>query len=164
MYLALRRGAATDAKLLDHFFLWVIRERLVTDYPHAGIVIGGRLYHATARHGFCEAEYTPARWELYALGNRRDEEALALAQELLSSKTGYDFVELLDFTPLRLLVKLARMVPALRRWLDGRLYCYQWCWLAMTGAFPSRRVTAEALLALLMSRLPASKTILGEGL
>lgn len=148
MYLALRRGAATDATWLDKFFVWVIKERLVTVYPHAGIVIGNTLYHATARHGFCKADYTPARWELLPLGDERDAEVQALAERLIAKKTGYDFAELLDFTPLQILVRMARWVPALRGWLDGRLYCYQWCWLVMTGSLPTRRVTAEMLQAL----------------
>ena len=148
MYLALRRGPATDAKLLDKLFVWVIRERLVTDFPHAGIVIGAKLYHATARHGFCKADYTPARWELLPLGTEPDAEVQELAEGLIAIGTRYDFAELLDFTPLQWLIGLARKVPALRRWLDNRLYCFQWCWLAMTGGLPLRRVTAEMLLTL----------------
>lgn len=156
MYLALRRDAATDAKWLDHFFIWVIQARLVTDYPHAGIVIGDQLYHATARHGFCKTPYTPERWELHDLGTERDAEVLAMAEDRIARGTGYDFAELFDFTPLRVLVKVARKVPALRRWLDNLLYCFQWCWLAMTGSYPTRRVTAERLLALL-ARMRAEK-------
>jgi hypothetical protein len=153
MYLALRSGAATDATWLDKLFIWVIKERLVTVWPHAGIVIGDTLYHATARHGFCKAEYTPHRWTLIPLGEERDAEVQALAEDLIAQGTGYDFAELLDFTPLRLAVRLARLVPPLRRWLDGRLYCYQWCWLAMTGRVPSSRVTAELLQGLYIKQL-----------
>ncbi|MGS5088293.1 hypothetical protein ACVC7V_17560 [Hydrogenophaga sp. A37] len=153
MYLALRRGAATDAKWLDHFFIWVIKERLVTDFPHAGIVIGDQLYHATARHGFCKTPYTPERWELWPLGDERDAEVQAKADALIARGTGYDFAELFDFTPLKWVVKVARKVPVLRHWLDNLLYCYQWCWLALTGCYPTRRVTAEMLLALYAQRL-----------
>ena len=28
----------------------------------------------------------------------------------------------------------------------SRMYCYEWCWLAMTGEHPSCRVTPEMLL------------------
>jgi hypothetical protein len=28
------------------------------------------------------------------------------------------------------------------------MYCYEWCWLAITGVNPRRRVTPEDLLAL----------------
>lgn len=157
MYLALRSGPATDATWLDKLFIWVIKERLVTVWPHAGIVVGGKLYHATARHGFCATEYTPHRWTLIPLGDERDAEVQALAEELIAKGTGYDFAELLDFTPLRLAVKLARLVPPLRRWLDGRLYCYQWCWLAMTRSLPTSRVTAELLISLCIKQLAQTK-------
>lgn len=153
MYLALRQGAASDATWLDKFFVWVIKERLVTVFPHAGIVIGNTLYHATARHGFCRAEYTPHRWTLLPLGDERDTEVQALAEDLIALGTGYDFAELLDFTPLHLVVRAARLVPALRRRLDNLLYCYQWCWLAMTGSVPTSRVTAEMLQSLYIKQI-----------
>lgn len=160
MYLALRRLPATDATWLDKFFLQVIKSRLVTEFPHAGIVINGTLFHATARHGFCKADdYTPERWELIDLGSERDAIALAKAEELLALGTGYDFAEILDFTPLHWAVKLARKVPELRVLLDNLLYCYQWCYLAMTGKYPAERVTAETLLVLVATLFPNARRV-----
>lgn len=153
MYLALRRGPATTANWLDKLFIHIIKARLVTDYPHAGIVIGQTLYHATARGGFCKTEFTAERWELLDFGTERDAEVQAMAEGFIADGVGYDFFELFDFAGLRWLVKLARKVSALRRWLDNLLYCFQWCWLAITGTFPTRRVTAEMLLALYAQRV-----------
>jgi len=160
MYLALRRNPATDATWVDKFFLWVIKSRLVTEFPHAGIVIRGNLYHATARHGFCMADdYTPERWLLIDLGTERDAVVLAKAEELIALGTGYDFAEIFDFTPLHWLMNLARKVPQLRAVLDNLLYCYQWCFLAMTQAYPDRRVTAESLLAMVALHFPNARRV-----
>jgi len=133
MKLALRKGPASDATALDKLASAVIRARLATDYPHAGVVIGDTLYHATAKRGLHETAFTPERWTLIELGPERDAEALALFAEHVGS--GYDWFSLLAFA----------LIPARdsRRW-----YCYEWCYHCMTGKHPTRRVTPETLLAL----------------
>ena len=160
MYLALRRIPATDATWLDKLFLAVIKARLVTEFPHAGMVINGTLYHATARHGVCKTtDYTPERWVLHDLGTERDAVAQAKAELLVELGTGYDFAELLDFTPLHFVVWLARLHPKLRVVLDSNLYCYQLCWLLMTSEYPDQRVTPERLLALKAANFPSARLV-----
>lgn len=132
MMLALRTQPASDARWpVDHIAHRTIKARLVTRYPHAGIVIGGKLYHATARDGLHVADYTPARWVLIDLGTARDADALHLFAE--HDGAGYDWLSLLAFVGLR-----ARD--------SHRYYCYEWCWHCMTGQHPTRRITPEDLL------------------
>lgn len=132
MKLALRKTAATDATLLDKIGTWLIKARLVTRFPHAGIVVDDWLYHVTARGGLHITQYTPERWTLIDVGG--DDGAVV---RLFNAKAGarYDWFSLLAFVGLR-----ARD----RR----RYYCYEWCWECMTGEHPKGRVTPETLLAL----------------
>lgn len=132
MLLALRTQPATDATLLDKLAHWLIKARLVTRYPHAGIVIGDRLFHATARRGLHESDYTPERWTLIDVGGD-DDAALALFREREGS--GYDWFSLLAFVGLK-----ARD--------SRRYYCYEWAYHAITGQHPTGRVTPETLLVL----------------
>ena len=130
MKLALRRSAASDS-LIDRLSSWVIKTRLVTRFPHAGIVIDGRLYHSTGRKGLhVTDEWSPEKWELIDVSGS-DDKALGLFHEWRGA--GYDWFSLLAFVGLR--VRDSR-----------RLYCYEWCYLAMTGKNYKGRVTPELLL------------------
>lgn len=132
MMLALRTQPATDATLLDKLAHWLIKARLVTRYPHAGIVIKDKLYHATAKRGLHVTEFHPERWELIDIPGD-DMDALRLFAEWEGAQ--YDWFSLLAFVGFR-----ARD--------SSRMYCYEWCYLVMTGKHPSKRVTPETLLAL----------------
>ena len=131
MKLALRKTAATDATLLDKIGTWLIKARLVTRYPHAGIVIGDTLYHATAKRGLHASEYTPERWTLIDVGDALDGFALDLFASAEGAK--YDWFSLLAFVGLK-----ARD--------SRRYYCYEWVYHCMTGEHPTQRVTPETLL------------------
>jgi hypothetical protein len=133
MKLALRTGPATDAAWNHVFASQAIKARIVTDYPHAGIVIGDTLYHASASGGLQAVPYTPANWVLIELGESRDADALALFEK--HHGAGYDWVSLLAFA----------FISARD---SKRFYCYEWCYLAMTGKNPTSRVTPETLLML----------------
>ena len=108
------------------------RWRLHTKYPHAGIVIDGNLYDATLDHGLAESLLDDApNWDLFKLPS--DPEII----ERFYAREGaqYDVVSLFAFVfPCR--VRDSR-----------RVYCYEWCWYAMTGENPYFRVTPEMLLA-----------------
>lgn len=132
MKLALRTGAALDASWLGRLSARLIKLRLVTDYPHSGIVIGNTLYHATSRHGLIEQEFNPEGWRVVEYGGD-DVQALRLFAE--HQGEGYDWISLLAFI----------VAPASdsQRW-----YCYEWCWYAMTGKRAKGRVTPEMLLEL----------------
>lgn len=134
MKLALRKTAATDATFLDKIGTWLIKARLVTRYPHAGIVIGDKLYHATGKRGLHVTEFHPERWELIDIPGD-DIDALRLFAEWDGAQ--YDWFSLLAFVGLR-----ARD--------SSRMYCYEWCYLVMTGEHPKDRVTPETLLRLVI--------------
>jgi len=130
MKLALRKGAARDANAIGKFAARVIELRLVTEYPHSGIVIDGVLYHATSKHGVASEPFDPVGWEVLDIGGD-DQRALALFKE--QEGRHYDYVSLLAFI----------MVNASdsQRW-----YCYELSYYMMTGTRPKDRMTAESLL------------------
>jgi hypothetical protein len=130
MKLALRKGPALDANALGKFSAQAIKLRLVTNYPHSGIVIGGVLYHATAQHGVIVEPFDPEGWVTFDIGGD-DQRALWLFDE--QKGKGYDWISLFAFV----------MVNASdsQRW-----YCYELSYYMMTGKRPSDRVTPETLL------------------
>jgi hypothetical protein len=130
MQLALRKGPSLNANALGKFSAQAIKLRLVTNYPHSGIVIGGVLHHATAQHGVITEPFNPEGWVVLDIGGD-DARALALFKE--QEGKGYDWVSLFAFV----------MVNASdsQRW-----YCYELSHYMMTGQRPGNRVTPETLL------------------
>ena len=132
MKLALRKGP-TNPAWNHRLAAWLIRNRLVSRYSHGGIVIDGDLYHATATHGVNVELFTGGpEWDVFDIGGN-DAEAVKLFGERMGS--GYDWFSLLAFA----------LIPARdsRRW-----YCFELCYLLMTGKNPTERVTPEDLLLL----------------
>lgn len=130
MHLALR--TTSDPGLLKRAFFWITKARLLTDYPHAGIVHDGFLFHTNLANGLHAVRFYPEGWVLIEVPDLHDVRGLFA----LHRGTAYDWFSLLAF-----------ILPWRVR--DGeRMYCYEWCWLAMTGDTPSTRVTPEMLLAL----------------
>ena len=137
MYLALRTKAASNATLAQKLFCEVTKARLVSDYCHGGIVIGGDLYQSNMTHGLHKVpagEWTPGKWWLVDVGPH-DAQAL----ELFNRHAGahYDWVGLLAFL-------------GFHAGRDDWMYCFEWCWLAMTGKTADFRVTPEKLLVAAM--------------
>lgn len=131
MYLALK--TKSDHGLLKRLFFWLTKWRLLTDFPHAGIVVGGMLLHTNLANGLHTQAFEPEGWLLLDIGGNHAR-VLDLYDE--HEGTAYDWFSLLAF-----------VLPWNVR--DGdRMYCYEWCWLAMTGHTPRGRVTPEMLLTL----------------
>ena len=128
-YLALKHAAPSG--LLPKLFHHLTRARLLTAYPHAGIVRGGMLMHSNLANGLHMEMFDARGWELFPLPDHTAVEARFDAH----AGTRYDWFSLLAFV-------LPWRVRDRRR-----MYCYEWCWLAMTGLQPSGRVTPEMLLA-----------------
>lgn len=143
MYLALRTSPPSGASLLEKISCNIIKGRLVSDYSHGGIVINGVLYHSTYKKGLHSLnlrDWTPERWDLFLLPYNADVESrvLELFKRLKGSK--YDWPALLSF------------IGAGDRWDQKcKFYCFEWCWLALTGAFPQGKVTPEKLLKLFIN-------------
>lgn len=130
MQLALK--TKSDPGLLQRLFYLVTKARLLTEFPHAGIVSNGLLFHTNYSNGLHAQAFDPEGWVLLDVPDTHDVEALFA----LHRGTPYDAFSLLAF-----------VLPWRVR--DGdRMYCFEWCWLAMTGETPSGRVTPEMLLTL----------------
>lgn len=140
--LALRR---TDAPgLLPKLFSVLTRARLITRYPHAGIVVDGTLYHSTLSDGLHHEPFVQSdEWDLFSIDAKS---SIVLERYLKVSGAKYDWLSLLAFVvPWRVSVS---------EWL----YCYEWCWYAMTGDLPGRRVSPEDLLTLTRGRYGRQST------
>jgi hypothetical protein len=136
MKLALRKGP-TNPAWNHRLAVWLIRNRLVSRYSHGGIVIHGYLYHANASHGVSSELFVDGpEWELLDIDGD-DVEALCRFAE--NEGSGYDWFSLLAFA----------LIPARdsRRW-----YCFELCYLLMTGKNPTERVTPEDLLLLALRK------------
>jgi hypothetical protein len=137
MKLAFRKSAPSNATPWQRFACWVIRARLVSQYSHGGIVVQGWLYHSTAAkglHKMAPGEWSPENWDIFDVGGEWAHRSISrLYLDYFGAQ--YDWFSLLAFVGLR--VRDRR-----------RLYCFEWCWLAMTGQPPAFRVTPEMLLTL----------------
>lgn len=132
MLLALRHTQPASAPASSRAGSALICARLVTQYAHAGIVINGDLYHSNASKGVhVERNADLSGYTLVDLGSEHDARALALFAAVEGK--GYDFASLMAF-----------VVPGVTD--SQRWYCFELCWLLMTGTAPKERITAETLL------------------
>jgi hypothetical protein len=129
-YLALRKTPPSG--VFPKLFFNLTRARLLTKYPHAGVVMDDTLYQATARNGVHSVPFDPDGWDLF----ETSADPLTVFN-LFSSVEGakYDWLSLLTF------------VSAFRIIVRSRWYCYELCHYLLTGQEPVRRVTPENLLA-----------------
>ena len=113
-------------------FAALTRCRLVTRYPHSGIVIDGVLYEATFKHGVRATVFDSSGWDLFTINKANKIDLLARFKQVEGRL--YDWFSLLAFVlPFR-----ARMA----QWF----YCYEFCSFMLDGISPSKRVTPEILL------------------
>ena len=132
IYVAFRRTAPAGASWWQRAICALVRWRLVSQWCHAGIVCDGVLHHVTATDGLTSTDdWTPARWELFALpDSSRD-----VLQSALQAHAGakYDWFSLIAF-----------LLPG--RWSDRRkLYCFELPALVL-GISTRQRVTPERIL------------------
>jgi len=112
--LALRKDAPQNATIWQRIACWAIKARLVSQYCHGGIVIDGKLYHATAARGLhvlAQNEWSPEHWDLIDIVADRD---VAWYAWLRHEGAKYDWFSLLAFVGLT-----ARD--------SRRMYCFEWC-------------------------------------
>lgn len=129
-FLALRKTNAPG--FFPGIFSKLVRARIVTEYPHAGIIANGKLLHITKKDGLHAVEDIDLdQWDLFIVDIDSSE---VLERFRKHGHCKYDLVSLLAFVlPWRVSVS---------EWL----YCYEWCFVAITGKLPMRRVTPEDLL------------------
>jgi hypothetical protein len=129
IYLALRHTSPKN--FFAGLFASFTKARLVTRYPHSGIVINGMLYEATFKNGVHSTPFNPVGWDLYEY-NISDKIAISRFESVKDSK--YDWFSLLAFVlPFKFSVV---------QWF----YCYELCFFMATGEKPTQRITPEDLL------------------
>lgn len=139
VYLALRHQ---DPPGLRGLFALLIRGRLVTGFPHAGIVTAEALYHSTLSDGVHQAPAPAEGWLLLPTAVPYDA-AMARIRQRLGLR--YDLLSLAAFLlPWRVRDSMAD-------------YCYEFAYYVLTGQKPTGRVTAETLL-LLVAVMQAGQT------
>ena len=132
MKLALRHTLPPSASTLHDVSAFVIETRLVSKFAHGGVVIGNTLYHSNASNGVhAEPGADLSGFLLIDLGDAHDARALALFEAVKGSR--YDFFSLVAF-----------VFPGFRD--SRRYYCFELCYLLMTGRNPAERVTCETLI------------------
>lgn len=139
VYLALRHR---DPPGLRGLFAKLIRVRLVTAYPHAGIVTGSTLFHSTLAEGV-HPQDPPTADDGWLLLPTTVEQGAALQRIGQRVGLGYDWISLLAF-----------VLPVSVRWSRAD-YCFEFCWYVLTGEKPTGRVTAEQLAVLVAQQLAA---------
>lgn len=131
VYLALRKTPPRG--VLQRLFFYATRGRLLTRYPHGGIVVGDVLYHSTAAQGVHSLSFVNDGWDLFPTDINPD--IVASRFEKVEG-AAYDWLSLFGFVlPWRITVA---------EWL----YCYELCFYLLTGEFPTKKVVPETLLAL----------------
>ena len=146
MLLALRRGAAVGAKWYEKVAAFAIETRLCTKWAHAGIVVNGTLYHATAKGGLKAEPFVDAgNWDLFDCGEEHDERVIQQFHDRLKAgggKVRYDWFSLMAFTPAVLISKIFGSELRYNDWL----YCYEWCFEVLEQKPVSAEITPENLL------------------
>jgi hypothetical protein len=131
VYVALRK--TSPGGFWRGVFATLTKWRLVTRYPHAGIVVDGRVYHTTLSGGLHAEDFDRTGWDLFATSGDKSQ---VLEQFSRLEGTPYDWFSLLAFVfPWRISD-------------SSRLYCYEWVYLARMGFVPPDRITAEDLIFL----------------
>jgi hypothetical protein len=128
-YLALRKTIPTG--LPKTLFAKLTMYRLVTRYPHSGIVVEDTLYHATFADGVHSSPFNSNGWDVFKI-DIPQELILERFQSVKGAK--YDWFSLLAFVlPFRFSVA---------KWF----YCYELVYFMITGNIPIQRITPEDLL------------------
>ena len=132
IYVAFRRTAAVGAPWWQRALCALVRWRLVSQWCHAGIVCDGVLHHVTATDGLTSTDdWTPHRWELFALPDAARDDLQSALQAHAGAK--YDWFSLIAF-----------LLPG--RWSNSkRLYCFELPALVL-GISTRQRVTPERIL------------------
>ena len=130
VYLALRHTSPKG--FFPRLFAQLTKTRLVTQYPHGGIVIDGILYEATFKHGVRSIEFNPTGWDLFKIDKVSKTDMLARFAQVKGRP--YDWFSLLAFVvPFR---------ASVAKWF----YCYELAYFMMTGTIAIKRITPEDLL------------------
>ncbi|MFV0680314.1 hypothetical protein [Ottowia sp.] len=129
----MRATPSASATRPQRWFSALTRWRLCSQWCHGGVVLDGDLLHSNRAHGLHRvpaADWEPHKWHLIDLGSARDAQVATLFD--VWEGTAYDVLGVLGFA-----------LP-----IGGdqhRLYCFEWCALAM-GIPHAQWMTPERLL------------------
>jgi hypothetical protein len=140
VYLALR--VVPPPGFWQGLFAALTRWRLVTAYPHAGVVVDGQLVHSTLANGVHKDIYNLSHWLLLPITTPVD-----AVRERIGHRMGF------PYDPFSL---LAFVLPLSVRWSKGD-YCFEFCWYVLTGQKSTGLVTAEQLLAVAAQQMAAKQ-------
>lgn len=131
VYIALRRNS--PGGFWRGVFSTLTKWRLVTRYPHGGVVVDGVLYQTTLSEGLHSTAFDGSGWDVFPTSVSK----MHVIDHFTEFEgTPYDWFSLLAFIfPWRITNS---------RWL----YCFEWVYLACMGYVPADRITAEDLLFL----------------
>lgn len=130
-YLALRHTSPLG--FFQGIFATITKARLVTNYPHSGIVIDGILYDSTFKHGVQSSAFNADGWHLFAVENVDSATLINRFNKIKGNH--YDWLSLLAFIlPFRISVA---------QWS----YCHELSYFMLTGKTPITRITPEKLLS-----------------
>jgi hypothetical protein len=129
MQIALRKTYTRSfwGKLFNIYTKW----KLKTEFCHGGVVVGDKIYQMRPTGLVCEDFKDASNWVLFSTNISNNLTSLRLNKYV---GTRYDFFSLLAF-----------VLPF--RFSDGHaLYCFEVCWLALTGQNPTKAITPELIL------------------
>ena len=129
IYLALRK--TTPNGIGPKVFAWLTMIRLVTRYPHAGVVIDDVLHQATLKDGVHFSPFEKEGWDIYPL---TIDKSIALNRFQSVNGARYDWFSLLAF------------ILPFRVSMGSWCYCYELSYFMITGIIPTQRITPEDLL------------------
>jgi len=130
VYLALRH--APPPGFFPKLFFHITKARLLTRYPHGGVVVDGVLYQSTVVGGTHSLNFVTDGWDLF----KTDIDSAIVMRRFDAVKDSkYDWFSLMGF------VLPWRVSKA--SWF----YCYELSQYLLTGVLPTGRVTPESLLA-----------------
>jgi hypothetical protein len=130
MYLALKKTPSKS--MFGRIMAILIKWRLVSIYCHSGIAIDDEMYHCNHILGLYNTKFTKSEWDLYDISMQDKDRVIALFNKLKGAK--YDWFGIFGF-----------ILPTYLQ-SKNKLYCFEWCYLAMKGEYSSDKVTPEILL------------------
>lgn len=130
IYLALKKTAPKG--LFAKAFFYLTKARLVTKYPHAGVMIDGLVYEINFKNGAQILNFVKEEWDLFPVNVNSD-----TVKDRFNNvcDAQYDWFSLIGF------------VLPWRVSKENWLYCYELAFYLLTGALPQGRVVPETLLA-----------------
>lgn len=130
VFLALRKTPPSG--VFQRAFFYATKIRLLTAYPHAGVLVGDTLLETTLLSGPRKIKFVKDGWDLFRLPINSDT-VMHRFDKVQNAR--YDWISLIGF------------VLPWRVSKSNWFYCYELALYLMNGTVPNFRVTPEKLLS-----------------